>query len=271
MRNLILILLVIIVVIYITQKKESYDMLDSGASKPSMLNNQSPQRLSWETFVVGQSGQQGRQQDGQHVDSGIQITTNQTNTVNTIGASPSMENIMINTLTESNNVLDEVVQSVDCNNHRDIYNKVIIIKTYSSDIIDNLKAGTKVTPELIAKVRAMVEDVKILVTNAVTKISNDSTNLNKINTRIENLVNSFNKVATESFGLWTDVTPRLTMLNDQGQQRLQWEQFNMLNSGPGSGRAGMLNSQSPEKLSWEQFDNTEIREDFKKCGYFGCF
>ncbi len=269
MRNLILILLAIIVVIYLIQKKESYDMLDSGASKPSMLNNQYPQRLSWETFAVGQGGLQGGQQDGQQ--SGIQITTTQTNTVDTTGTSQSMEHIMINTLTESNNVLDEVVQSVDCNNHRDIYNKVIIIKTYSSDIIDNLKAGTKVTPELITKVRAMVEDVKNLVTNAVTKISNDSANLNKINTRIDNLVNSFNKVATESFGLWTDVTPRLTMLNDQGQQRLQWEQFDMLNSGPGSGRVGMLNSQGPERLSWEQFDNTEIREDFKKCGYFGCF
>lgn len=243
MRNLILILLVILVIIYLIQKKESYGMLDSGSCKPSMLNNQCPQRLSWETFVA---------EDGQ---AGIQIVHGENNVVDP-AITESMENVMKNTLNEANNVLDEIVQSVDCNNHRDIYNKVIIIKTYSSDMIDNLKNGTKVTPEMIVTVRAVVEDVKNLVVNAVNKISNDSANLNNINMRIENLVNSFNKIATESFGLWTDVTPKLTMLDDKGMQRLSWEQFNMLNSGPGSGRMGMLNSQGPERLSWEQFQGT---------------
>lgn len=258
MRNLILILLVILVVIYVTQKRESYGMLDTGSCKPSMLNNQCPQRLSWETFVVGQGGDMGLQLGGDMSgqQAGIQIVKTENNMIENTGAGQSMENILINSLIESNNVLDEVVQSVDCNNHRDIYNKVIIIKTYSSDMIDNLKAGAKVTPEMITKARAMLEDVKGLVVNAVTKISNDSDNFNKISMRIENLVNSFNKVAVESFGLWTDVIPKLTMLDNSGMQQLSWEQFSMLNTGPGSGRISMLDSQGPQVQSWEQFQGS---------------
>ncbi len=210
---------------------EQFNMLDNGPNgRLSMLNNQGPQRLSWEQFnmlnngpgsgKMGMLDSQGPQrlswESFENMPTGEQSQTVSAQVVNMPDQTPSMtmENKIIATLEDSSNALNMMAQKVDCNNQRDLYNKLIIMRAYVSDMKDNVQGGIKATPELVERVKGMLLDVKSLAD----KSGEDVVQM------VNNTMNRFNTM-TESFKLWTDVPVRSSMLDSQNPQILSWEQY----------------------------------------------
>ncbi len=219
---------------------EQFSMLDNGQSgRLSMLNNQGPQRMSWEQFNMLNNGP-GSGKMGMLNSQGPEklswesfenLSTEQMPTIpeqmptipEQMPTIPEqmpiptmkMEDKIIMTLDDSINVLNMMAQKLDCNNQRELYNKLVIMRAYVSDMKDNIQSGIQATPELVERVKGMLIDIKSLADKSGEEIAQ----------MVNNTMNRFNGMTAESFKLWSDVPVRSSMLDSQNSQILSWEQY----------------------------------------------
>ncbi len=212
---------------------EQFNMLDNGPNgRLSMLNNQGPQRMSWEQFNMLNNGP-GSGKMGMLNSQGPEklswesfenLSTEQMPTIpEQMPTIPEqmpiptmkMEDKIIMTLDDSINVLNMMAQKLDCNNQRELYNKLVIMRAYVSDMKDNIQSGIQATPELVERVKGMLIDIKSLADKSGEEIAQ----------MVNNTMNRFNGMTAESFKLWSDVPVRSSMLDSQNSQILSWEQY----------------------------------------------